>query len=134
MVDAMSYEYLIRRIYNVGRYGTEGADADHYRRLENAEHLYIQEKKNIERGLPRLRSEGIESLKYETNVQAQKIWRKVKKAIQDGISENSSLFTQEEVDTMTKSIIEPKILSKEYIDKAIKITEDIYVKYEIYPR
>ena len=31
---AMSYEYLIRRIFQCGRYGVAGANADEYRRLE----------------------------------------------------------------------------------------------------
>lgn len=34
MEKAMNYELIIRRAYNCGRYGTEGANADIYRSLE----------------------------------------------------------------------------------------------------
>jgi hypothetical protein len=36
-MNAMSYEYLLRRIYHCGRHGAKGADADVYRKLEHAE-------------------------------------------------------------------------------------------------
>lgn len=36
-MDAMAYEFLIRRVYQCGRNGIEGADADIYRKMEHAE-------------------------------------------------------------------------------------------------
>ena len=35
-MDAMSYEFLLRRVYHCGRGGVKGADADIYRKVEHA--------------------------------------------------------------------------------------------------
>ncbi len=35
-MEAMDYEFLLRRVYNCGRHGVKGADADIYRRMEKA--------------------------------------------------------------------------------------------------
>lgn len=36
-MSAMSYEYLLRRVYQCGRDGAKSADADIFRKLEHAE-------------------------------------------------------------------------------------------------
>lgn len=45
--NAMSYEYLIRRAHQCGRYGVAGADADTYRRLLRNASMYYSEMEAI---------------------------------------------------------------------------------------
>ena len=133
MADAMSYEYLLRRIYQVGRYGNSDANADLYRALEKAERMYVLETENIEKKQPRISTQSIDDLAYEYRVQCRKIWGAIEVAISQGISKNRSVFTADEVEEMEKSIIEPRIVTKEHIDKAIETAERIYVNHKIYP-
>lgn len=133
MADAMSYEYLLRRIYRVGRYGNSDANADLYRVLEKAERMYVLEIENIEKKQPRISTQSIEDLAYEYRVQCRKIWGTIEVAIRQGISKNRGVFTEDEVEEMEKSIIEPRIVTKEHIDKAIETAEKIYINHKIYP-
>ena len=133
MADAMSYEYLLRRIYQVGRYGNSDANADLYRALEKAERMYVLETENIEKKQPRISTQSIDDLAYEYRVQCRKIWGAIEVAIRQGISKNRGVFTAVEVEEMEKSIIEPRIVTKEHIDKAIETAEKIYVNRKIYP-
>ena len=43
-MDALGYEYLIRRAHYCGRYGVHGADADTYRSYEREESRYMSAK------------------------------------------------------------------------------------------
>ena len=133
MADAMSYEYLTRRIYKVGRGGNPDANADVYRKLERAERLYALETENIEKKRPRISNQSIDDIAYDYRVQCKKIWGIVESAIRYGMSKNRGLFTADEVREMENAIIEPKIVTKEHIDNAIEVTEEIYVNHKIYP-
>lgn len=133
MADAMSYEYLLRRIYQVGRHDNKDIDADVFRKLEHAESLYVLELVNIEKRQPRISTQSIDDLAYEYRVQCRKIWGAIEVAISQGISKNRSVFTANEIEEMEKSIIEPRIVTKEHIDKAIETAEKIYVNHKIYP-
>lgn len=133
MADAMSFEYLLRRISQVGRYGKRYIDADVYRRLERAERLYILETENIEKKQPRLGIQSIEDLAYEYRVECRKVWSIIENAIRQGINDNRNIFDNEEIEEMEKSLIEPRIVTKEYIDKVIDKVERIYSNHKIYP-
>lgn len=133
MADAMSFEYLLRRIFQVGRYGKRDVDADVYRRLERAESLYILETENIEKRLPRLSTKSIEDLAYEYRVECRRVWSIVENAILQSIKDNKGIFTNEEIEVLKKALVEQRIVTKEYIDKIIDDTEKIYVNHGIYP-
>ena len=133
MADAMSYEYLLRRVYQIGRFGNSDADADVYRALERAERMYILETENIEKKQPRISTQSIDDLAYEYRVQCRKIWGIIEVTITQGISKNNSVFTANEVREMENTLIEQRIVTKEHIDKAIDTAEKIYVNHKIYP-
>lgn len=133
MIDAMNYEHLLRRIYKVGRGGNPDADADVYRKLERAERLYALETENIKNKRPRINNQSIDDIAYDYRVQCRKIWGIVESAIRYGIPKNRGVFTTDEIREMEDSIIEPKIVTKEYIDSVIGIAEEIYVNHKIYP-
>lgn len=128
----MSYEYFIRRVYQVDRFERREADADVYRELEHAERLYTLDIENIKQNQMRVSTKSIDDLEYEYNVQCRKIWRIVVNAIQDGISKYR--FSPDEIIVMNKAMITPQHISKEHIDQTIKLVEDIYVKHEIFPK
>lgn len=129
----MSYEHLIRRIYQVGRFGNDDANADIYRNLEKAERLYVLEIENIEKNQPRISKQSIDDIAYEYRVQCRKVWAIITEAILKGISKYNGTFLEDEVTAMKNSLIEPKTVTKEHIDNAIEITQKIFVKHKIYP-
>lgn len=134
MADSMSFEYLLRRIYQVGRYGKRDVDADVYRRLERAERHYILETENIKNKQPRISIQSIDDIDYEYRVECRKVWSIIKTAIQKGITENRDKFSIDEIEKMEDSIIEPRIVLKEHIDNTIDTVEKIYVSHKIYPK
>lgn len=133
-MEAMSYEYLIRRIYQVGRSEKREADADVYRKLELSERIYYLDLENIQQKRMRCSTKRIEDLEHEYKLQCRKIWSIVTSAIQDGILKYESKFSSDEVSMMKAVIVTPKALTKQHIDDTINTIEDIYVKHEIYPQ
>ena len=133
MIDAMSYEHLLRRIYQVGRFDNPDINADVYRALERSERSYALDIDNIEKKQPRISTKSIDDLAYEYRVQCRKVWSIIEVAITSGIRKHKGTFTESEVKEMKKSIIEPKTVTKKHIDNAIDIVEKIYVAHEIYP-
>ncbi len=133
MADAMSYEYLLRRIYQIGRFDSPDINADVYRALEQSERSYTLDLENIKKKQPRINAKNIDELAYEYRVQCRKVWSIIEVAITSGIKKHKGTFTESEVKEMEKSIIEPKIVTKEHIDNAISITEKIYIAHKIYP-
>lgn len=129
----MNYEYLLRRIFQVGRYGKKNVDADIYRKLEHAEALYRTDLENIEKGKTRVSNQNIEDLAYECRVECKKVWMIITEAIEKGITKHKHSFTKEEIEIMEKVLIEPKNITKEYIDNVIGTVEKIYVNHKIYP-
>lgn len=133
MTDSMNYEYLIRRIYKVGRFGNNEADADIYRKLERAERLYALETENIEKRQPKISNQSIDDIAYDYRVQCRKVWGIIEVAIRQGIAKNKGVFTNDEVKIMENSIVEPDVVTKKHIDNAIEVAEKIYVKHKIFP-
>lgn len=134
MADSMSFEYLLRRIHQVGRHGERDVNADVYRRLERAERLYILETENITNKQPRISIQSIDDIAYEYRVECRKVWSIIETAIHKGIAENRGKFTIDEVEKMENSIIEPRIVTKDHIDNAIDTVEKIYINHKIYPK
>lgn len=133
-MGAMEFEYLLRRIYQVGRYGTKGADADIYRDMEHSKYLYQEEIENLKNKQPRLRNQSIEDLEYEYRVECRKIWSYVVEAIKKGIDKYSSILSDEEIKKLEDCIKEKSEITSEFIDERIKIAQDIFVAHEIYPK
>ena len=133
MIDSMNYEYLLRRIYQVGRNEKKNIDADIYRELEHSESIYMLELENIKHKKPRIKTDNIEELEYDYIVQCRKVWHIVSDAINVGIEKYSNVLSNEEIKDLKDIIIEPKKIDKKDIDLAIKIAETIFVKHEIFP-
>ncbi|NDW11081.1 hypothetical protein [Dysgonomonas sp. 520] len=135
-MDALSYEYLLRRVYKVGRHGKDGADADIYRRMERAKRTLEINIESKEKGTIPISTLSTDELLYQYHSACAGVWGYVSQAIRDGLKEYGYLLTDEEKKQLTESIVEPpkRLVEKDYIDKAIKTAESIFAKYEIFPK
>jgi hypothetical protein len=133
MADAMNYEYLLRRIYQVGRYGKKDVDADVYRSLQHAERSYALDVENVANRRPKLDMRSIEKLEYEYRVKCKEVWLILSKALKTGLEKYGNKFTGEEIEIIEQFLTEPKILTRDYLEKLIDSVEAIFVKHEIYP-
>ncbi len=131
-MEALSYENLLRRIYQVGRRGIPEADADVYRRLEHAEGAYTLDSKNIRDKQPRISTKSLEDLEYEYRVQCSKIWRIVSEALRTGITRYKAQLSEADVQTLKQYQGEPAQITKEAIDTAIKTAEGIFTAHKIF--
>lgn len=66
-VLAMRYETFIRNVYQCGRHGVEGANADIFRKLNYAENLLRMTKEKQINRHPRLSTKSLEELEYDYN-------------------------------------------------------------------
>jgi len=133
MADAMNYEYLLRRIYQVGRYGKKDVDADVYRSLEHVERSYTLDVENVSNKRPKLDTRSIDELEYEYRVKCKQVWLVITKALKTGLDKYGYKFSVEEIGIIEQFVIEPKLITREYLEKLIDSTEAIFVKHEIYP-
>lgn len=125
-MDALNYEMLIRRIYQVGRYGRKGADADIYRSMEHAKAL-------VNENATRSRNKSIEKLELEYINECKKVWGFVKQAIKKGIEKYSDILSKNEILELKNCIEGEEEITKEFIDEKIQIAEAIFVRHQIFP-
>ena len=130
----MSYEYLIRRIYNVGRGGKPEANADVYRKLERASKIYKLELNNLETRKPKSSTKSIDELEYEYQVECRKIWMNVSDALREAIHKFGDTLTSEEIRQLQSVPSSFDFVHKEDIDQIIKIAEKILVGHQIFPQ
>ena len=131
-MQALSYENLLRRIYQVGRRGIPEADADVYRRLEHSERAFTFDSKNIRDKQPRISTKSLEDLEYKYRVQCSKIWRIVSEALRTGITRYKTQLSEADVQTLKKSMEESDRITKETIDAIIKTAEKIFTSHQIF--
>lgn len=133
-MEAMIYEHFIRMIYQTGRTAKNGADADIYRKLEHAERAYHVELENIQQNQMRCSSKSIEDLEFDYNVERRRIGQFVVTAIQEGIKKYGNKLSADEINIIENSINPSSDITKEGIDRTIKLVMDIYSKKEIFAR
>lgn len=73
-MEAMEYEFLLRRVYNCGRRGVSGADADIYRQMEHAERAYTLYLENIKNRTMRISNQPIDDMRYEYERECVKVY------------------------------------------------------------
>lgn len=132
MADALSYEYLLRRVYKGGRFGKKEMNADVYRKLERAALIYKQELNNAKIGKPKSNSKSIEDLEYNYRVECAVIWRYIYSAITVGMLEHKDVFSKNET-TALETALNKKDILKEDIDFLIDLAEGIFVAHKIFP-
>ena|SRR3990167_7742885 len=128
MENALAYEYLIRRVHQCGRYGVEGADADIYRELENAEVLYRTGKEYFENGKLQQQNKSLEYVAFDYGEKCGEITVHIKIAIEKiftNYSNNLNDEQKEELENCKIELIRPD-LSK--IKNTIEKVEEIILK------
>lgn len=117
---ALSYEYLIRRVYQCGRHGVAGANADAYRRLERA-HNYLKDNKS------KVKSEDIFKYGFECG-QITAFIRSAVEKFRSDFSENLSTKEKLKIDEILVSLIDGKL---EVIQKSISDAEKIMIDHNL---
>lgn len=131
-MQALAYENLLRRIYQVGRRGKPEADADVYRKLEYSERAYFLDVENIRQKRIRISTKPIEDLEYDYRVECRRIWRIVTEALRTGINKYRDQLSNADLEKLEQQLREPERITKEAIDQTIKIAEDIFTSHKIF--
>lgn len=120
-MEAMNYEYLIRRVYNCGRTNINGANADIYRIMEQLFHNF--ETKNL--------FEKQTDREYEFRKVFSKVRRHVDDAIAVGIKKIEHVANEEDLDKLLdmSTELDVQFYDKVRIDNIIHLSNDIFHKY-----
>lgn len=133
-VDALSYEMLIRRAFQCGRYGVKGADADIYRRLERAEILYRTEKENKEKGLPKQWNETIEDLAFKYGQKCNEVCNYIGIAINKVLKDYSTKLSDVQKRKLESYAVELSGADLKKIESIIDKSEKEMIRIELYPQ
>ena len=133
-MDALHYEYFIRRALQTARYGVSGANADNFRHLEKSYFLYKSEKDLAEKGLPKQWNKSIDELANDYAINTGKISAYVKMAIDHSLKQYGKLLSDEKYNTLEESksyLINP---TYESICLAIKKADEILLELKLFPQ
>lgn len=117
---ALSYEYLIRRVYQCERYGVAGANADEYRRLERT-HNYLKDNKY------KVKPEDIFKYGFECG-QITAFIRGAIEKFRNDFSENLSNQEKMKIDEILGTLIDGKL---DAIEKSITDAEKIMLDHNV---
>jgi hypothetical protein len=132
--NAMSYEYLIRRAHQCGRYGVAGADADTYRRLIRNAGTYYCETEAIKNKTQRRTLKSEQDMLADYMLSCGEVNGYIKTAIDKVKKDYGSKLTDEqynELEEVEVLLISPN-LSK--ITEALIRTEKIFLELQLFPK
>ena len=132
-MDAMNYEHFIRRAYNCGRYGVEGANADIYRRLERKSAVYKQALNEIENNKPRSWNQDIKDICFDYGVAAGEVAAFISDAIHKVESDYDNQLTDEQkgiLEDCKSSLVSPTI---ENIKETLETSDQVMKDLGLYP-
>ncbi|RYD56703.1 MAG: hypothetical protein EOP56_11690 [Sphingobacteriales bacterium] len=117
-MQAMLYEYLIRRVYSTGRNYNKGADADIYRDMDT--HYRDLETKSMYRTQ--------EEREYEYQKRFAKVRRHVAEAIRDGIDKIRHSISEQDLKTLHEfeSLLTSRFDDKVMLDNIINKATDVF--------
>lgn len=126
-MDAMDYEFLLRRVYHCGRNGANGADADIYRKLERAD-FYLASTEG---------SETKEDREYDYRKAFAGVRSYVRQALRDGIKKVEYRATKEEAEKLEGMVAEVSGLHfyyKKRLDEIIDEADSIFRNHGLEPK
>ncbi len=132
-MKALNYEYLIRRVYNCGRYGVDGADADIYRGLGRVYGMYMTSLNELENNLPRTWNQDINNLAFNYGVSAGEVAQYIKNSIRKVKLTFENDLTQEQIDGFNDCISDLDIPEMDIIDDVIDRAEKIMIDLGLFP-
>jgi hypothetical protein len=121
-MEAMHYEYLLRRVYNCGRHGVDGADADYYRSMEFAE--AVLDDPNW--------GKSKQDKEYEFRKAFAGIKMYVVKALRDGLKKVQYRVTKKEtekLETMQSEVSSIGFYNKKRLNEIIDDADEIFRKH-----
>lgn len=124
-IDAMDYEYLMRRALQCGRSYDKGADADIYRRLERSSSLFKQATDAKAAGQSSTWGKPVPELEQEYRSRLYEVSDNVDRAIAIVLREHS--FTEQQrqaLEECRKKLIQPTFGA---LDEVIDKAQDIMV-------
>lgn len=132
--NAMSYEYLIRRVHQCGRHGVAGADADTYRHFLRSAGMYYNTKKAIANNTERLWNQSEEKLLLDYMTKAGEITGYIRTALQKAMSKYETNFTDEqyqELEDVNSLLSKPSI---SIINEVIERADKVILAIGLYPK
>ena len=129
----MSYEFLIRRAHNCGRYGVKGANADIYRELERDSSLHDTALKEIENNLPRTWGENVKDISNRCRRNSENVADYIFFAIKKVQSNLNSSLTDEDQEVLEQCKAELNRPTFEKINAVIEKAEKVMIKHGLDP-
>ena len=133
-MDALSYEYLIRRAHQVGRFGVAGGDADTFRRFERSYTLLTTEKDLAAKGQPKQWNKSIEELSLDYATNAGKISAYIDTAIEKVMKEYADKLSDDQYEVLEQCKIQLIDPTYEKICSVIKKAEETMVAIGLFPK
>jgi hypothetical protein len=133
-MDALEYEYLIRRIYQTGRTSANGADADVYRKMERAETALRLDSENCVNHRMRISTKSIEELQQGYESECIRVWQFIQKAIRKFLQERSAILDADELQDLQNYSEKRDLPLKREIDSIISVANEILADKQIFPR
>ena len=133
-MDALHYEYLIRRAHQCGRYGVKGANADVFRGLERAEVLYRTEKENQEKGKSKQWNKTLEELAFDYGKKSGEVSAYINTAIKKVLNDYENKLTDEQKEELENCEIELIDSNISKIENVIEKAQEIMIKIELFPK
>lgn len=133
-MDALHYEYFIRRAHQTSRYGVAGADADNFRHLEKSYALHKSEKELAEKGLPKQGNKSLDELAHDYAINCGEISAYVKTAIDHSLKKYGKQLSDDkynELEACVMQLINPTYQS---ICLAIKTADEILLELKLFPQ
>lgn len=126
---ALRYEYLIRRVYQCGRHGVDGANADIFRRLNHAEDSFRMDKENQINRRPRLSTKSLEELEYDYDCKCGEVAMYIDRAIRKVASDYAHILHPEQKQILNdcrESLSNPSYdVIEEVLDKSEKVMAEL---------
>lgn len=133
-MDALHYEYFIRRAHQTTRYGVAGADADIFRRLERSYGLYKSEKELTEKKLPKQWNKSLDELAHDYAIDCGKISAYVKTAIDYSLKKHGKLLSDEKYNALEECKMQLVNPTYDSICQAIKTADEILLELKLFPQ
>lgn len=132
--NAMSYEYLIRRAHQCGRYGVSGANADIYRRLQFNASIYYSEMEAIKNRTERKWLKNEQEMLSDYMRSCGEVKGYINTAIEKVKKDFFHQLTNEQYNELEE--VEILLISAEIqkITEALKRTEKIFLDLKLYPK
>ena len=133
-VDAMNYEYLIRRAFQCGRFGVAGANADIFRSLERSYGLYTREKELKAAAKPKEWNKSIEELALEYGRKSGEVAAFLDSAISKVLHDYENRLSPEQKEELNQCLSDLFEPSFDDILHVIERSEKVMLELGIYPR